>query len=238
MCSFFLLERLRKDNEWFIAGTPVAHRPLVCVVWEYTSTDFQQAKLCRKCLCSITRAQNGLFVTSFLWIFSCSFSLCPFQGVFWLCSTPEGLGQEIQPNQGLYGFRAAEACNPHYGCYRTPCDFVQEPPSCSIHPDTQIRQILSLLTPFSDPCFVLCGIWTKSRTGRLQDEQWKTLVDQSCLERKVSWENASSWPFRSTGPHTSPMEWGHHFNLGNRVIFLRGEKVAWSLQSSNALVPN
>lgn len=68
MCSFFLLERLRKDSEWFIAGTPVPHRP---VVWEYTSADFLliQARLGRKCLCPITRAQNGLFKTSCLGIF-------------------------------------------------------------------------------------------------------------------------------------------------------------------------
>lgn len=33
-------------------------------------------------------------------------------------------------------------------------------------------------------------------------------------------------PFRFTGAHTSSMGWGHHFILGNTVIFLRAEKVA------------
>lgn len=56
--------------------------PHVCVVWEYTSTDFQQAKLCRKCLCSVTRAQNGLFVTCFLWVFSYFFSSAPSRVLF------------------------------------------------------------------------------------------------------------------------------------------------------------
>lgn len=52
MCSFFLPERLRKDNEWFIAGTPAAHRLLVCVVWEHTSAQIS-------CSCRPSYVENA-----------------------------------------------------------------------------------------------------------------------------------------------------------------------------------
>lgn len=234
MCSFFLLERLRKDSEWFAAGTPVAHRP---VVWEHTSADFLliQARLGTKCLCSITRAQNGQFKTSCLWIFFLFFFPLPLPG--WCLTLFLTCGVELG-DHGPYGFRAAEAWNPHCACYRPPCAFVQEPPSCSMYVHTQIRQIHSHLLfidcllahlLFIDP--MLSALWCLDKKQDRKATGWaKESPGGSKLFRgKSVLGKCFLRPFRSTGPHTSPMEWGHPFVLGNTAIFLRAEKVTWSL---------
>lgn len=142
MCSFFLLERLRKDNEWFIAGAPAAHRPLVCVVWEYTSTQIScsyRPSYVEKAFAPSPEHRMGCLWPAFLWVFFLFFFPLPFSG----CCLTLVLTWGVEPNHGPCGFRAAEACNSHCGCYRTPCGFVQEPPSCSIYPDSQVRQIYS-----------------------------------------------------------------------------------------------
>lgn len=125
--------------------------------------------------------------------------------------------------------------------YVTHIVVVTEPPvtlskSIQVAPYIQILK-LGKGPLIANPICWLCALWTKSRTQRLWDRQRKVLVDQSCSERRVSWASVSSWPFRSTGPHTSSMGWGHTSILGNTVIFLRAETVAWSLQSTSALVP-
>lgn len=68
--------------------------------------------------------------------------------------------------------------------------------------------------------------WAKDSPGGSESFREKSVLGKSYL-----------MTFRSTGPHTSPMGWGHHFILGNTVVFLRAERVVWSLQSTSALVP-
>lgn len=243
MCSFFLLESLRKDNEWFIAGTPVAHRPLVCMVWEYIRTQIScsyRPSYVENAFAPSPEHRMGCLWPALPGFFSYSFSLCPFQGVVWLCSSPEGLSQEIHPHQEPCGLRAAEACNAHCGCYRTSVALSK---SLQVVPYIQILKYTLTANPIDWPytlCSVVSGQKEEGQKGYRTGEEkpWWIGVEgikrEECLGQMFP---HAVKPFRSTGPHTSPVGWSRHFILGNTVISLRAEKVAWSLQSSSGLVP-